>query len=217
MQHFRDAVLFPPPCGPQQGRNGILLQRGSSGKGIAGQAEHQLFSHLCSDHGAAGLLGHPGKNRLRVQHFQHSGQVILLSHRNTAAGDHRITPGKQILHPGGDLLRVIRAVGALHGKAQLPQAGGILDPVGIVDLAGSPGLARFQQLTAGSKHAHGQGAKDLSIRDALTGQHTDVRRGQHSSGGGNGGTGGDILTPEHHIGVGLELGVNAHLLLPAIG
>ena len=213
----RDAVLFPPPCGPQQGRNGILLQRSSSGKGIAGQAEHQLFSHLCSDHGAAGLLGHPGKNRLRVQHFQHCGQIILLPHRNTAAGDDGITPGEQVLHPGGDLLRVIRAVGALHGKAQLPQAGGILDPVGIVDLAGSPGLTRFQQLTAGGKHAHGQGAEDLGIRDALTGQHTDVRRGQHSSGSGNGGTDCDVLAPEHHIGVGLEPGVNAHLLLPAVG
>ena len=152
-----------------------------------------------------------------MQHFQHCGQVILLPHRNTAAGDDGITPGEQVLHPGGDLLRVIRAVGALHGKAQLPQAGGILDPVGIVDLAGSPGLTRFQQLTAGSKHAHGQGAEDLGIRDALAGQHTDVRRGQHSSGSGNGGTGGDVLTPEHHIGVGLKPGVNAHLLLPAVG
>ena len=75
----RDAVLFPPPCGPQQGRNGILLQRGSSGKGIAGQAEHQLCSHLCSDHGAAGLLGHAGEDRLCPQLTAEENVALVLN------------------------------------------------------------------------------------------------------------------------------------------
>ena len=42
----------------------------------------------------------------------------------------------------GDLLRVVGAVPTFYRKAQLPQAGGVLDAVGVVDFAGRPSLTR---------------------------------------------------------------------------
>ena len=195
----KNAAFLPAPCRPQQGRDGVLFQGCRCGKGVAGQAEHQFAGDLCRQHGAAGLLCHARKEHLCPQPFQHGGQIVLLPYRNAAAGNDGIAAGQKFPQLAGDDLRVVRAVPPLYGKAQLPQPGGVLDAVGIVDLAGSPRFTGGQQLTAGGKNAHGQGAVYRHLGIALPRQHTQMGGGQRCALGGNDGSGGDIPAPEHHV------------------
>ena len=138
----KKAAFLTAPRRPQKGRDGILFQRSGGSKGVAGEAEHQLAVNFPGQHGASGLLGHARKEDVRIQLFQHSGQIVFLPHRDAAAGDDGIALRQQFPHLAGDLLRVVGAVPTVYRKAQLPQAGGVLDAVGVVNFAGRPSLAR---------------------------------------------------------------------------
>ena len=119
-----------------------MFQRSGGGKGVAGEAEHQLAVNFSGQHGASGLLGHARKEDVRVQLFHYNGQIVFLPHRDAAAGDDGIALRQQLPHLAGDLLWVVGAVPTFYRKAQLPQAGSVLDAVGVVNFAGRPSLAR---------------------------------------------------------------------------
>ena len=119
-----------------------MFQRGGGSKGVAGETEHQLAVNFPGQHGASGLLGHTCKEDVCIQLFQHSGQIVFLPHRDAAAGDDGIALRQQFLHLTGDLLWVVGAVPTFYRKAQLPQTGGVLDAVGVVNFAGRPSLTR---------------------------------------------------------------------------
>ena len=104
----------------------------------------------------------------------------------------------------------------LHLKSQLRQPGGVLDPVGIINLAGRPCFPQSQQFAAGGQHPYPQGAEDRHFCIALACQHPQMGRGQDFPFPGNDGAGGDIFTPEHHILVWTEAGINLYRLLTAV-
>ena len=212
-----DAALLPASGGAQQRRNSVLLQRGSGGKGVAGQAEHQLTVKCSRQHGAAGLLGYALHQQLCAQLFQHKGQIVLLPHRDAAAGNDGIAAGQQLLHFTGNDLRVIGALLPFHGKAQLTQPGCILDTVGIVNFTGCPRCAGFQQLAAGGKDTHGQRAANRYFSVALPGQHTQMGGGEHRPGGRDDRTGGYILAPEHYVLQRFYGSIELHGLFAAVG
>ena len=141
----------------------------------------------------------------------------LLPHRDAAAGDDGVTFRQQLLHLACDLLRVVRAVPLPDAEAQLPQPGGVLDAVGVVDLAGRPSFARGQKLAAGGQNAHGERFADRHSGIALPGQHPEVGRGEDGARPGDDSPGGDVPAPEHHVLLRLQGGIEPDGVLTAVG